>query len=280
MIKANHHTHSSFCDGKAPLRSFVEEAIKQNFRILGFSGHAPVNIPNNFAIKTDELLDYCNEVNLLKKEYKDTIDIYLGLEADYIPTITTDFDVFRQTCNLDYIIGSVHLVVTNGAKKFWFIDGPDYNVYDEGLTTIFNGDIKSGVQAYFSQINEMIITQKPEVVGHLDKVKMHNNERYFSLSERWYEQQMEQSLEIIKANGSIVEVNTRGLYKKRCDDLFPGSRWLPVMHEMGIPVMINSDAHHPGDLLLEYDFALEQVKKAGYTEQYYFDGNGFSPSEI
>ena len=52
------------------------------------------------------------------------------------------------------------------------------------------------------------------------------------------------------------------------------------MHEMGIPVMINSDAHHPGDLLLEYDFALEQVKKAGYTEQYYFDGNGFSPSEI
>ena len=107
---SNYHTHSRYCDGRGELREYVDYALSKGFKALGFSGHAPVPFPNNFSIKDDDYLNYCNEVRALKAEYAGRIDIRLGLEIDYIPGLLEDFTPLVEQGGLDYTIGSVHLI--------------------------------------------------------------------------------------------------------------------------------------------------------------------------
>ncbi len=242
---------------------------------IGFSGHAPVPFENKFAISDHESLRrYCTDIMGLKDKYREKINVFLALEADYIEGVTTDFSDFIKTFKLDYIIGSVHLV-KNVDGHFWFIDGPDSEIWKKGLTEDFGGDIRKAVRAYYHQLNEMVETQKPDVVGHLDKIKMHNRGEYFREDEKWYTDLVTESLECIKFEGSIVEVNTRGLYKKRSDDFFPGEKILAEMLQLNIPVTISSDAHKPKEVSLLLEHASEVLYKIGYREIYVFTNEGW-----
>lgn len=275
MIKANLHTHSLYCDGKASLREVAETAIQKGFSILGFSSHAPVPFQNSFSIKDDnDLLKYVKEIHQLQKEFNQDIRIYLSLEIDYIPQVTRPFSDFRNTYHLDYTIGSVHLV-KNDNDELWFIDGPDPEIYDEGLNNGFGGDIYKGVKAYFDQINEMITTEKPDMVGHLDKIKMHNKSRYFEEDEIWYKKLVDEALDYIKANDTILEVNTRGIYRGRCRSLFPGREILKKAQKMNIPISLNSDAHKPHELDGYYPEARNILTEVGYSEVYYFNDDNW-----
>ncbi len=271
MFKHNFHTHTSFCDGSSEPERYVEAAITAGLKSIGFSGHSPVPFKNNFAIKNAvNLSKYCREIDRLKEKYSDKIEVFLALEADYIPDITTDFSELSADCKLDYIIGSVHLV-KNSEGQLWFIDGPNREVWINGLLNDFNGGIKVAVSAYYHQIIMMVDSQKPDVVGHLDKIKMHNRGEYFREDDHWYISLLNQTLDIIKDSGSIVEVNTRGLYKKRSDSLFPGLQVLKKMNKLKIPVTISSDAHKPHEVGLLLNQAAQALMIAGYTEAYFFN---------
>jgi len=275
MVKANLHSHSQFCDGKAEMEEMVKGALRKEFSILGISSHAPMPIKNNFAIKNEEqLLNYCNEVKRLKSKYEGQLAIYLSLEIDYIPEETKEFKWFTNQYGLDYTIGSVHLVKNGSNDRLWFIDGPDATIYDNGLRDIFGGDVVKAVSAYYHQINEMIATQKPDMIGHIDKIKMHNKGRYFSESENWYLKLIEETLDHVKANDCVMEINTRGIYKGRSNSLFPGQAILKKALEKNIPVSLNSDAHAPSDMDGYYPEAKQFLKETGVKEIYYFtDGS-------
>jgi histidinol-phosphatase (PHP family) len=258
----NLHTHTRFSDGSADPVEYVEEAIRQGFTTLGFSDHSPVPFENTFAIRGNELCLYGETINHLKNLHSGTldgnngspviskIDILLGLEIDFIPGITRSFDEYRNLLSLDYTIGSVHLVRNSDPLHLWFIDGPDFSIYDKGLQEVFGGDIRKAVTAYYRQIQEMVTIQKPDIIGHLDKVKMYNRGRYFSEEDPWYMELVEETLDLIEENGCVVEVNTRGIYKKRSDTLFPGPAILEKLLRRKIPVTISSDAHKPHELSL------------------------------
>ena len=100
----------------------------------------------------------------LKTKYLDQIDILSSMEMEFIPGIVVDFDKIKAQYNLDYLIGSVHLV-GKSPDTLWFIDGKSIEPYDEGLKNYFGGDIKKGVRAYFDQENEMIETEKFDIIG-------------------------------------------------------------------------------------------------------------------
>ena len=60
-------------------------------------------------------------------------EILLGVEIDFIPGMTRPFSDYREIFDLDYTIGSVHLVRNLNTDGLWFIDGPDISIYDEGI---------------------------------------------------------------------------------------------------------------------------------------------------
>ena len=66
---------------------------------------------------------------------------------------------------------------------------------------IFGGDIRKAVSAYYQQVNRMILTQKPDILGHFDKIKMHNQDRYFREDESWYRELVMDLLDIVRTVG-------------------------------------------------------------------------------
>ena len=270
MIKANYHTHSCYCDGKESLRRYVETAVERGFTHLGFSGHAPVPFENTFAIDGERYLDYCNEVRGLKEEFADRLKIFLGLEIDYIPGVLDNFEELITTGGLDYCIGSVHLVNKMRGGDLWFIDGSKQQSYDEGLSRVFDGNIKEAVRAFFRQTNEMIASQRPSIVGHFDKVAMHNKERYFGTDEEWYLALVRETLELIKECGCVCEINTRGIYKGRYSDFYPATRIIRIMNTMDIPAVVSTDAHQPDDLD-KFEGVYTLLREVGYKRLVYFD---------
>ena len=273
----NLHTHTHYCDGSGDPEEYVKSAIGAGFHTLGFSSHGPVPFPNNFAIRDDAALkSYCSEIRALKEKYSGQIDIFLGLELDYIAGITQDFSIYRESCGLDYIIGSLHLVRNGSDTRLWFIDGAKVEKYDDGLKDIFGGDVRKAITTYFRQVNEMILTQKPDIVGHFDKIKMHNKGRYFREDEAWYRDLVMETLENIKKVGCITEVNTRGIYKKRSDDLYPSTWILEHMNTMGLPITLSADAHQPSEIDGHYSESIEILKRIGFRSLKYLTSAGWA----
>jgi histidinol-phosphatase (PHP family) len=269
MSLFNLHTHTRFSDGSDEPSAYLAEAIRQGFSILGFSDHSPVPFENGFAIRDGELGNYCHAISALKKEHSTSADfcVLLGLEVDFITGLTASFDDLRRNYSFDYLIGSVHLVRNGNPDALWFIDGPDRSVYETGLKEVFGGDPRKAVTAYYHQVCEMIAGQCPDIIGHLDKVKMYNRGTYFSESDPWYGKLVDETLELIGQKGCVVEVNTRGVYKKRSDTLFPGPAILEKIFNRGIPVTLSSDAHKPHELSLGFSEAAALLKSIGFCNQ-------------
>ncbi len=264
----NYHTHSTYCDGKASLREMVDFAVAHGFTALGFSGHSPLPFDNTYSITDYD--GYCREVRALQQEYQDRIQISLGLEFDYVPGMLEDFTPLIKQGGLDYSIGSVHLIPVPGTtprdgNDLWMIDGSRYERYDEGLNRLFGGDIRAGVRAYFHNENAMLERNRPTILGHPDKIAMHNRSRYFTEDEPWYENLALETLSLAHELGVIVEVNTRGIYKGRHPDYYPSRRLIKAMKQWRIPVIVSTDAHAPADLLLT-EGAYEFLREIEYPE--------------
>jgi histidinol-phosphatase (PHP family) len=281
MKRFNFHTHTHFCDGSADPEEYVKAALKKGFQAIGFSSHSPLPFENPFSIAGDKKLAvYAQKVNHLKATYSGQINIYLGLEIDYIPGVSRPFEYFKALAGLDYMIGGVHLIRKPGVEQLWFTDGPLAETYDKGMKLLFGDDTKAAVTAYWQQVREMIVTQKPDVVAHLDKIKMHNKNRFFTEDEKWYQDQLDETLACIAAHGTIIEVNTRGIYKGRSEELFPGVKALEKIHEMQIPITLSSDAHRPEELSAYFDEAIVILKNIGFRHLMKFTGISWEPIEM
>jgi len=275
----NYHTHTQFCDGSAEPELYIFSAIEQGMKVLGFSAHAPVSFENTWSLKTGDISNYCKRIQELKKQYCDKIIILNGLEIDYIPDITTSFAEFIKNCNLDFTVGSVHLVKSILSNELWFIDGPEKN-YTTGLSNIFNNEIETAVGAYFKQIQEMVFTQHPDIIGHVDKIKMNNKKRFFNEDEKWYIRLVDDTLKVIAQHNCIVELNTRGVYTGKSDTFFPSTFILEKCFMLKIPIMINSDAHKPEQLTLKYKEAVGLLKDIGFEKLFILDRTGRKAVEI
>jgi histidinol-phosphatase (PHP family) len=242
-------------------------AFVHGFTELGFSGHCPLPFENTYSITDYE--GYCNEVRRLKEEYACRMEIHLGLEIDYVPGMLEDFTPLIEQGMLEYTIGSVHLIPAGEAGgeagEAWMIDGSRYQTYDEGLMRIFGGDIRRGVRAYFHNENAMLERNRPTILGHPDKIVMHNRDRYFHEDEPWYRDLALETIHLAKELDTIVEINTRGIYKGRHADYYPGKWLINEMKALRIPVIVSTDAHAPEDLL-RTEGAYEYLKEIGYRD--------------
>ncbi len=271
MMKYNFHTHSKYDDGAETLEEYVMAAIEKGFAAIGLSGHQPLPFDNQWSIRKNDYPEYLAEARRLREQYKDQIDIYLGLELDYIPGHSDDFRAFVNGAGLDYCIGSVHLVMKPGSDdpaNIWFVDG-SLDGYLAGIRSIYGGDVRAAVEAYYDQLREMVATQRPDIIGHLDKVNMHNQgEKIFDISSGWYGKAVDCLLDTIAEYGTIVELNTRGVYTGKTKDYFPNGDILKKCLDRDIRVMVNTDAHHPSQLDKHFDAGVALLKQIGFRRMH------------
>lgn len=264
MPWTNYHSHTNYCDGTNEPEDYLKSAIAQGVAIYGFSTHSPVPFKSAWSIADDEVPDYIDEVNALKDRYADSIEVYLGMEVDYIPDLTGLNELFIKELVLDYSVGSIHFIEAFEDGTPWEIDGTQL-MFDKGLQEIFNGDIEAAIKRYYSLTRQMLEETTPDVIGHLDKIKMHNTKRtYFDESATWYRNAVIETLEVIANKGAVLEVNTRAIYKKAASDFYPSQWILKEAFAKEIPVQINSDSHHPREITANFQEAAEAVLHAGY----------------
>lgn len=278
-MKCNYHTHTTYCDGKEEMIRFVQKGIDLHFDHLGFSSHAPLKKENNFSIKEERISEYIDEIDSLQKQFP-AIKLWKGLECDFIPYETKPFQFFRETYQLDLIIGGVHLVSTGKDQPLWFIDGSKQQIYDDGLNNYFQQDIRKAVTAFWEQTFEMIETQTFDIIAHLDKIKMHNQNRFFTENEIWYRDLAEKAIQLIYNKNIIVEINSRGLYKQRCNDFYPSDFILQMISKKGIPMIISSDAHKSEELGLLYLEAKKKLLQFGIEHIVYLSENGWRETPL
>ena len=262
MKKFNFHTHTTFCDGHNSVDEMCESAILKNLQIIGFSSHAPVPFKNNWSMAFSDIQGYSQQVKAARDRFGDMIQVFTGLEADFIPERTIPFADWYRLLHLDYLIGGIHFVAKPGTDQLWAIDGQE-EFYHEGLAAIFGGDAQAAVKAYYAQLRQMVVEEKPDIVAHLDKVVMNNQNRYFNESEVWYQQEVEQTLDVIASHGTIVEVNTRGLYKGKHADFFPSIDIIKKCVEKGIPLTISADAHGVDEVDGGFALAADAIIQCG-----------------
>lgn len=264
---ANYHTHTAFCDGQGEPEDYVLEAINCGLQAIGFSSHASLPFTNNWTLQAQQIDEYCGIINSLKVKYAGLIQIYLGLEIDYLSQITGHrFSEFEEL-NLDYTIGSVHFGTEPVAGEFLTFHSSEDN-FIKIIDYCFNGSTQKFVCSYYESVRNMVRSVKPNIIGHLDLIKKFNHEdKYFSENQGWYRTEILNTLEVIAKYQAILEINTSGLARGEVQEFYPSKWILKEARKLNIPVLINSDAHRPEAVNAKFIEAREAILEAGYTEQ-------------
>lgn len=265
MSLVNYHSHTHFCDGKAKPEDFIRAAIDKGLTAYGFSPHAPVPFRSGWNMQRDDVEEYMELVDNIKIKYKDKIEVYKGFEIDYIDGFWSYTDSFLSDLQLDYFIGSVHYIERLDDGTFFCFDGRPEQFF-ETVEDYYRGDFKKVVTLYYHNVRQMVINDKPDIIGHVDKIKMHGSvQDYLDENESWYKKEVEDTLDLISSTSSVVEINTRGLYKHNPPLLYPGKWIVKRLKEKKIPVMVNSDSHHPDEITAGYDIAFKTLEEAGFN---------------
>ncbi len=277
---SNFHTHTNYCDGHDSVRDLVRTALSLNIVQIGISSHAPLPVPAGWSLSNKEELEhYLNDILNNISVYGDQIDILKALEVDYIPEMSIPFSMIKNTWDLDYIIGAIHLVKVPDSDEVWFIDGnPHY--FEEGISKYFGGDGRKACLVYFQQLKSMILSQDFDILAHFDKIKLNNAGRFFSEDEDWYIRETNEILDLLKHRNIIMEINTRGFYQNKRTDFYPSDAIIKKAAQMGVPMIVNSDAHKCDELCSGFTQAHALLKEYGVNHTYEFRNEKWIEKQI
>ncbi|MGD9707833.1 MAG: histidinol-phosphatase HisJ [Candidatus Delongbacteria bacterium] len=275
MIKTNYHMHSNYSDGKADPEDYVKTAIEKGFVSIGFTEHGPTKFKKPWELKPENVGKYFFEIDRLKKLYADKIEIYCGLELDFLPGVESN-DFYEH--DLDYRIGSIH---------YFFDDEDIYGVdcnFEEFKKTIFDyfsGNVRKMVGEFYSRIIQMVEKFQPEIIGHFDLIKINNTQnQFFHEGESWYVSEVMKVLEYISSKGTMLDVNTGGITRGYLTEPYPSAWALREAARLKIPVTLNSDAHRPEHIDGNFELVTQILKDAGYQEKMILKSGKWQAAEL
>ncbi len=241
-MKSNFHTHSTWCDGRNTVEENVVAAIEKGFDVLGFSSHSMIPYCEKGVLLPNSAADYVNEVRRVADKYENRIQVFCGVEADYMQGVTTPDRARYAHLGLDYIIGSIHYVQAPDGKHVAVDHSPE--ILQDGIAAHFAGDSKAYLLAYFDQIRAMVSSYDFDVIGHLDLPRKFNAKLgYFDETALWYLDELVRTADAVFASGKLVEVNTGGISRGWIDDAYPSVEFRNMLRERGVKFILSSDAH-------------------------------------
>jgi histidinol-phosphatase (PHP family) len=254
---ADYHIHTRMCrHAEGEPREYVEHAIVVGMDEMGFADHLPFlhgweprhDLTDDWAMRVDELDGYCTTVLDLAQEYAGDVRIVLGVEADFIPDTLEQTAAVLEQYPFEYVIGSVHIV----GDRFGF-DHPEMagRLEAYGIDRIHLESLELTRRAAETGLFD--------VAGHLDHAKKFGPPADAGA----VADAASSALRAVAAAGMRVEINTAGL-RKPVGEAYPGPALLAEAHELGVPLVLGSDAHRPEHVGYGFDRAAELARAAGY----------------
>ena len=193
MQNFNYHSHTERCGHAVGSdEAYVKEAIKNGYRYMGFSDHAPYrngDAPGE-RMRVEELADYVSSVRKLQHTYQNQIEIRLGMEIEYFEEQLDELMQYKE--EMDYLILGQH-----GPALY----APEF----------YDNHSDADVLHYASLIEKACEKGLPDIIAHPDL--------FMFGKEVWTEACCEAAHRICASaqkHGVILEVNLNGLrYGKR-----------------------------------------------------------------
>ncbi|MBW1606415.1 histidinol-phosphatase HisJ [Lactobacillus sp. Sy-1] len=260
-MKVDGHTHTELCPHGSgdDTRKMIERSIELGFDEYHITEHAPM--PDDFAnafagfeenidtegIKKSQIDEYLKLATSLQTEYQNQIKISVGFEIEYLSGFEDETQKFLEEYEpaTQNNILSVHYLRDRDGK-YW---GIDYSPAE--LANGFRFDIKDPQKLYQRYLQTVLASasfnwehQKPLELGHISLIKKYQD--YFHLPELFDADNLkiiDQIINKMKRNHLSLDFNSAGLYKKFCNDFYPGDQIIKRAVKNGIPVVFGSDAH-------------------------------------
>ena len=249
-LSYNYHTHLYLCrHAVGDFEDYIKAAIRNNYSDLGFSDHAPLpdtalnKISKTRRMSLNEFYEiYLSNYNKIKELYINKINLYIGLEIEYLEE-TKEF--IKKAINehlVDYLILGQHY----------------YNNTKDTIDTIYSKEFNdNNFNLWTNSVIEALNTGYFKILAHPDIFLWHLN---------WKEEYIENCRKIIECcikNKVYLEINANGI--RNCKKLnhlskeiinnqerivydYPNLHFLEVLKEYNntdLMVIIGEDAHDP-----------------------------------
>ena len=239
---ANYHTHTERCrHAWGAETEYVQHAINRGLKIFGFSDHAPQWFAGDYYSRMrmfpSQLSEYCDTVRALQAQHKDTLQIPLGLEAEYYPAVFDDLVTQARDHGIAYMILGQHWIGNEENEPYCGAPTKDEKI----------------LQQYCRQTIAAMETAVFTYLAHPDLI-------HFVGTRKVYEHHIRELCRSAKDTQTPLEINFLGIQEERH---YPNEVFWQIAAEEGCPVILGIDAHAPGqvsDTAPEVQ-ALELVKK-------------------
>lgn len=237
MVYANYHTHTARCrHASGTEREYIETAIKAGIKILGFSDHSPyifkdTDYYSNYRMFPEETEDYVRTLQDLRDEYRDDIEIHIGIEIEYYQKYFDETIRFLSQFPLEYYILGQHNLGNEVGHPFPWpgLASTDLNAFD----TYIN-EVEQGLNSF-----NFICLAHPDLF-------------HYTGPDSEYLPRAEKICELALKHDVPLELNLLGLRSGRN---YPDERFWKLAAEKGNRVVIGVDAHDAPSLAHEESYA-------------------------
>lgn len=223
---ANYHTHTWRCNHAAGTEEeYVTHAVKRGLTFLGFSDHTPYLFSGDYVsrirMRPEQLADYIKTITQLKNQYRETVEIHIGLEAEYYPENWDNTLPFLRDAGIEYLILGQHNI--------------------PGEPGIYSGaptEEESVLKAYCLQSMKAMDTGAFTYFAHPDLI-------HYTGDKKVLHKYLRELIRHTKSCGLPAEINLLGMLEGKH---YPGRVFLDVLAEENCPVILGIDAHAPEHL--------------------------------
>ncbi|HYR46434.1 MAG TPA: histidinol-phosphatase HisJ family protein, partial [Thermoanaerobaculia bacterium] len=199
----DYHVHTYRCGhAGGDSRDFVRKAIERGLSEIGMTDHIPLYFlpvaerDPRLAMKEEEFDGYIAEVLELREEFRGSIAVRLGLEADYREGYEEELSRWLSRADWDLVLGSVHWVAGGwidapGSAARFEKEGTE-NLYDEYYRLL----AKAARSGFFDVLTHFDL---PKKFGHRPAAPREAAER--------------EAIAAAKEGNCAVEISSAGLRK-------------------------------------------------------------------
>lgn len=255
MINSDSHMHTAFsADCDIPVRDMIESAIQKGLQSICITDHDDYGYEDEEIGALKDPDGYVETVLGLQEEYRDKMDVRLGIELGVQPHLGEHFQEMTRKYPFDFVIASAHI-----------IDG-----FDPYLGELYDSMTEEEVFKYTFRYIAKCMRQIPDfdVIGHMDYVVRYApnvTKQYFCNK---LLDEIDEVLTTVIEMGKGIEINTSGV--KYLGFCHPHMDILKRYRELGGEIItIGSDAHNPALVAHEFKTAEEILRACGfkyYTE--------------
>ncbi|ADV66846.1 histidinol-phosphatase HisJ family protein [Deinococcus maricopensis] len=240
------HLHTPLCGhASGSPRAYVQAALEAGLAGVVFTDHMPMpawyDAP--WRMRRDQLDEYVALVLEARAAFAGRVEVRLGLEADFHPGTERYVAEVLAAHPWDYVIGSVHYL---GA---WGFDNPEFQ------SEYAARDLGELYGQYYALVEGAARSGLFDSIGHLDLPKKFGHRDPGGTAAL-------RALDVVAERGLSLDFNTAG-WRKPVAEAYPAVNLVQAAAARGVPFVLGSDAHAPGEVGHRFAEALEILGGAG-----------------